>query len=169
MPAPEIILRGAQPADAAALHALLAQAFGRESEALLVERLQAYPDTVVLLAEADGELAGCLVFSAVSHAGHQRLAGLGPMAIAPFWQGQGIGTLLMQRGLGDCAAAGIDAVVVLGHPDYYRRFGFRPAQERGLRCRWVVPEDAFMVLELRPGALAGLRGQLDYRPEFDEV
>lgn len=169
MPAPEIVLRPAQAADAPALHALVTQAFGRESEAVLVERLRAWPDTVVLLAEADGELAGCVVFSEVTHAGRQRLAGLGPMAIAPFWQGQGIGTLLMQQGLADCAGRGIDAVVVLGHPDFYRRFGFRPAAERGIRCKWVVPEDAFMVAELHPGALAGVRGQVSYRPEFDEV
>ncbi len=169
MPAPEIVIRTACPADMPALRAVLEMAFARAAEADLVERLCKYPDTVALLAEADGETAGCIVFSRVVHAGAVQLAGLGPMAIAPFWQGQGVGTLLMQKGMEDCRRRGIDAVVVLGHPDYYRRFGFRPAGEHGISCKWVVPEDAFMVAELRTSALSGVRGRMEYRPEFDEV
>lgn len=151
---------------------MLVAAFGREGEANLVERLRGDPDTAVLVAIADGELAGCIVFSRVEAPAARRavrVAGLGPLAIAPFWQGQGVGTLLMQAGLEDCARRGVEAVVVLGHPDYYARFGFGPAHARGVSCRWVVPEDAFMVRELAPGALDALRGQVEYRPEFDEV
>jgi len=126
----------------------------------------------VLVATVDGEVAGCIVFSAVDAPGASRplrVAGLAPLAIGPAWQGQGIGTLLMQRGLDDCAARGVEAVVVLGHPGYYARFRFRPAHAHGVACKWVVPEDAFMVRELAPGALDALRGRVDYRPEFDEV
>lgn len=137
-----------------------------------MERLRAHPDTLVLVATVDGELAGCIVFSRVEAPAALRpvrVAGLAPLAIGPWWQGQGIGTLLMQRGLEACAARGFEAVVVLGHPGYYARFGFRPAHAHGVACRWVVPEDAFMVRALVPGALDALRGRVDYLPEFDEV
>ncbi len=60
-------------------------------------------------------------------------------------------------------------VVVLGHPAYYSRFGFVPAATKGLRCEYPVPDDVFMVAELRPGALAGRTGLVKYRPEFAEV
>jgi putative acetyltransferase len=165
-------VRAEEPGDRAAVHDVLVLAFGREAEANLVERLRGHPDTRVLVADADGEIAGCVVFSLVTAAtggADLTLAGLGPMAIAPVWQGQGAGTLLLQKGLEACERRGVDAVVVLGHPDYYRRFGFGPAHRHRLSCRWVVPEDAFMVKELRPGALARLRGRVEYLPEFDEV
>ena len=59
-------------------------------------------------------------------------------------------------------------MIVLGHPNYYPRFGFQPAASSGLRCRWDgVPDGAFMVLELIPGALAGVSGVARYREEFD--
>jgi putative acetyltransferase len=151
---------------------VLTDAFGREAEALLVERLRAHPDTAVLVATADGELAGCIVFSRVeapSARRELRVAGLGPMAVGAWWQGQGVGTLLVQKGLEDCARRGIEAVVVLGHPAFYGRFGFRPAHAHGVSCRWVVPEDAFMVHGLAPGALEALAGRVEYLPEFDEV
>lgn len=170
--APQVVIRPEETADAAAVRELVVAAFGRPAEADLVGRLRAHPGTRALVAVADGELAGCIVFSAVAPPaphGHLVMEGLAPLAIAPFWQGQGIGTLLMDRGLADCAARGVDAVVVLGHPDYYARFGFSAAQLRGISCKWVVPEDAFMVKELRPGALAGVRGRVEYLPEFDEV
>ncbi|MCA1605547.1 MAG: N-acetyltransferase, partial [Acidobacteria bacterium] len=69
--------------------------------------------------------------------------------------------------LRECERIGCDLVVVLGHPDYYPRFGFVPASQRGLRCAYPVPPEAFMVAELKPGALTGRQGLVKYRPEFD--
>lgn len=60
-------------------------------------------------------------------------------------------------------------MVVLGHPEDYPRFGFRPVHEFGLRCRYEAPPEAFMALELVPGALAGIDAVVDYHPAFDEV
>ena len=145
-------------------------AFGRVAEANLVDRLRVHDDTVILVADVDGEVGGAIVFSRVtSQKSDSGLAGLAPLAIAPYWQGQGVGTLLVEKGLEDCVRRGIEAVVVLGHPGFYGRFGFRAAQARGIACKWVVPEDAFMVKELVPGTLAKIRGVVDYLPEFDEV
>lgn len=66
------------------------------------------------------------------------------------------------------AATG-NAVVVLGHPNYYPRFGFVPAATKGLRCEFPVPDEVFMVAELVPGVLDGKAGVVKYRPEFAEV
>ena len=96
------------------------------------------------------------------------LAALGPMAVAPTHQRQGIGGQLIAAGLDICRAAGYDLAIVLGHREYYPRFGFRPAAPLGIR--WEHGAEAhFMVLELRPGALAGVSGVARYRPEFDGV
>ena len=96
------------------------------------------------------------------------LAALGPVAVAPTHQRQGIGGQLITAGLELCRAAGYDLVIVLGHREYYPRFGFRPAAP--LDIRWEHgAEDHFMVLELQPGALAGASGVVRYRPEFDGV
>lgn len=166
-----IAVREERPGDIAAVRSVVEASFQRAAEADLVDSLRRYDDTLILVAEADGEIAGCIVFSRVVAAGgvSMAIAGLGPMGIAPLWQRQGVGTLLMNEGLDTCERRGIGAVVVVGHPEYYRRFGFSPANVHGITCKWVVPEDAFMVKELRPGALARVTGRVEYRPEFDEV
>ena len=92
---------------------------------------------------------------------------LGPIAVLPDRQRQGVGSTLVRAGLEACACAGHDVVFVLGSPAFYGRFGFVPARARGLRCKFDAPEDAFMVAELRPDALGGRRGMVRYRPEFD--
>jgi putative acetyltransferase len=91
------------------------------------------------------------------------------MAVLPEVQRQGIGTMLAERGLSECAAAGYLGVVVVGHPGYYPRFGFRKAREFGLRCEYPVPDEAFMAMELASGALAGRAGLVRYLPEFGDA
>jgi len=99
---------------------------------------------------------------------YRPIAALGPMAVLPAWQKRGVGSQLVRTGLEICRAAGYDLVIVLGHTTYYPRFGFQPAPPLGIR--WEHGADAhFMVLELRPGALAGATGVVRYRPEFDDV
>jgi putative acetyltransferase len=93
--------------------------------------------------------------------------GLAPMAVLPEYQRQGIGTLLVREGLQDCRRIGHDVVVVLGHPDYYPRFGFVRASSKGLRSVYDVADDVFMVAELTAGALKGRTGLVRYHPEFN--
>jgi putative acetyltransferase len=93
-------------------------------------------------------------------------AGLGPMAVSPAHQRQGAGSALVRAGLDACAATGVKAVVVVGHPTFYPRFGFRPGRAYGLSCEFPVPDDVFMALELVPGSLGHGRGVVYYCSAF---
>lgn len=111
------------------------------------------------------------MFSPVSLGEHAELKimGLGPMAVAPEHQRKGIGSALVRAGLKRCEERGCDAVVVVGHAEYYPRFGFVPAAKRAIRCEYDVPEDVFMIFELRPGALQSVSGLVRYDEAFSNV
>jgi putative acetyltransferase len=156
--------------DAAAIHAVNAAAFPTADEADLVDALRAAHAVLLsLVAEADdGAIVGHVLFSPVTidRPGTSAVAvGLAPMAVAPSHQRRGVGGRLIAAGLDALRAAGEKAVVVLGHPAYYPRFGFRPAADLGLRWEGGH-DDAFFALELVPGALAGPPGVVRYRPEL---
>jgi putative acetyltransferase len=87
----------------------------------------------------------------------------------PGRQKQGIGSRLVEAGLDECRRAGFDVVVVLGHPEYYPRFGFRPASIFGLRSEYDVPDPVFMAMELTPGAAMGVQGLVRYHEAFARV
>jgi len=173
---PSHLIRDEAPGDSAAIAAVLAAAFepatgGQPAEAELVAALRvAGALSLSLVAEApDGALIGHIAFSPVTvdGPGDDRLLGLAPLAVLPAWQGHGVGTALVEAGLARARAAGAELVFVLGDPAYYRRFGFRPAAERGIAWEHAAPADAFMVLALAPGAGAAPRGVLRYHAAFD--
>ena len=166
-------VRAEEPRDAIAVDAVNQAAFGRADEGRLVAALRAAGAvTLSLVAEAGGAVVGHILFSGVTIAtGGDELAavGLGPMSVLPVYQGRGVGSLLVRAGLEEVRRRGYGAAVVLGHADYYPRFGFVRAREFGLRCEFGCPDEAFMALELRPGALAGRGGLVRYRPEFTSL
>jgi putative acetyltransferase len=159
-------------ADAAAIRQVNAQAFGREVEADLVDALRGAGAAVLsLVAEADGEVVGHVLFSplAIEAAdGVREAVALAPLAVVRERQRQGIGTRLVEEGLARLRADGHAAVIVIGHAAYYPRFGFRRASGWGLRFEIDGPDEAFMALELVPGSLAG-GGLVRYRPEFADA
>jgi putative acetyltransferase len=161
----DIIIRLETSTDIAAIRAVASAAFGQANEADLVDALRrdARP-FISLVADRGGVVLGHICFSPVSigeaDADGSRALGLGPMAVVPEFQKQGIGSALVHRGLAECRRLNRDVVVVVGHADYYPRFGFRPAVRYGLTCEYLVPDDVFMALELRPGALTGRGGGL---------
>jgi putative acetyltransferase len=127
--------------------------------------------TLSLVAEQDGRVAGHALFSPVTVTGAAAAwsaLGLGPVAVLPELQRGGIGDALVRAGLAECRAQGHEVVFVLGHADYYPRFGFRPAASAGLRWEHGH-EESFFVAELAPGALGGREGVVRYRPEFAGV
>lgn len=165
-----MMIRAEQPEDVDAIRTVNIAAFGRENEANLVDRLRDVASTFSFVAVQSEQVVGHLFFSPVSLAGggadNLLLLGLAPIAVLPHYQRQGIGSVLIQHGLKECARCGCGAVVVLGHSAYYPRFGFVPAKQKGLACEYPVPDEAFMVLELQVGALEGCSGIVKYRSEF---
>jgi putative acetyltransferase len=174
------VIRDELPEDGAALAQLHRRAFDGDLEARIVELLRSRGKAVASLValrdgdhdrEAAARVAGHVMFSPVTFPGTARApraVGLGPLAVLPEVQRTGIGSQLVREGLRRCTMAGFEAAVVLGHPVYYGRFGFRPASSYGLVDEYGGGA-AFMALELRPGVFEGVTGIVRYAPEFDEA
>jgi len=143
-----------------------------EAEANLVDvlREQAMP-IVSLVAEEGQKIVGHILFSPVALSGHpgEKIMGLAPMAVLPEFQRCGVGTQLVKAGLKSCAMLGCAAIVVLGHPEFYPRFGFLPAVKYGVECDYDVPPEVFMALELQSAALAGKAGKVEYHSAFASI
>jgi putative acetyltransferase len=160
-----MLVREEKPEDYATVYEVVAEAFGTADEAELVVKLRAVEPHISLVAEAGGEVVGHIFFSPVT-AGDFVAMGLAPMAVRPDWQRRGVGSRLAEAGLAECRRLGYDVVFVLGHPEYYPRFGFVVASKHGFSCEYDAPDEAFMVAELTAGALAGRSGVVRYGPEF---
>jgi putative acetyltransferase len=172
------LIRPEAPGDRLAVYEVNLRAFGRTAEAKLVEALRALELPILsLVAEVEGGVVGHVLFSPVTiakvHPEDSRLrsdaVALGPLAVHPEWQGRGVGGALVRAGLGACRQQGETRVVLLGHPDYYPRFGFRPAADYGIHYRSREYDHALFALELKPGALEGVSGWLSYLPPFEAL
>ena len=168
-----IIVRAETAEDYTVVRQVNELAFGGSDEAVLVGKLRAVADPQIsLVAVKDGQVVGHIFFSPVSIEISDAAVlalGLAPMAVLPEYQKQGLGSQLVREGLKECQRIGCNVVVVLGHPEYYPRFGFVPAKQKELRCEYAVPDEVFMVAELKPQALDGRRGLVKYLPEFSDV
>lgn len=166
-------IRTERPQDADDVGDLNEQAFGGPVEARLVEALRGSPGLLSLVATVEGRVVGHILFTPVSidpaPVRPVRVAGLAPMAVRPEFQRSGIGGQLVRAGLDECRRHGYAAVVVVGHPEYYRRFGFVPAHTRGLEYEGDVPREVFMAVELELGALTACSGVVRYRREFADA
>jgi putative acetyltransferase len=162
-------IRPEQAADIGAVRAVNRAAFETATEADLVDALREQAKPIVsLVADDDGSIVGHILFSPVTLSGHEelRIMGLAPMAVLPAVQRRGIGSALVRAGLESCRRLGCCALVVLGHPEYYPRFGFTPASRFGIGSEYEVPDEVFMALELEPGALHDRSGTIRYHPAF---
>jgi putative acetyltransferase len=160
-------IRPERPDDAAAVAVLNRTAFGGDDEVDLIERLRADRLVAVSLVAIDDALVGHILFSdlAVSLDGRPvRTVSLAPMCVAPDRQRQGIGSHLVRAGLAAVLDAGHAAVIVLGHPEFYPRFGFSADPAAMFAAPFAGPY--FMAIELVPGALDGTRGTVTYPPAF---
>ena len=167
-----MLVRAEKDNDRDAVYAVNVSAFETPAEADLVDALRAQAQPIVsLVAEDSGEVVGHIMFSPVSLSGHPhlKLMGLGPMAVIREHQRKGIGSALVQAGLAQCKQLGFSAAVVLGHPEYYPRFGFSPSSRFGIDSEYDVPEDVFMAIELQPDALSEKTGKVKYHPAFGDL
>ncbi|NIP29959.1 MAG: GNAT family N-acetyltransferase [Candidatus Dadabacteria bacterium] len=147
------------------------KAFESSAEARLVNKLRTNLDNYIsIVAELDQKIVGHIFFSPVELNGYSpsiKLMGLAPMAVIPEYQNKGIGSKLVEEGLKYCEKEEVDAVFVLGHPDYYIKFGFVPSVNYGIKSEYNVPDDVFMVLELHKGILKNKSGTIKYNKEFN--
>jgi putative acetyltransferase len=168
-----LLVRLEQPEDITAVRQVHERAFGRPNEANVVDALRTARKVMLsLVAVEDGRVVGHILFSPVTIAsGDNSLpaVGLAPMAILPEWQRRGIGSALVKAGLAECQNMGHTCVVVLGHPEYYPRFGFVPASRYGITSEYEVPDEPFMALPLREEALRDRDRLARYQPGFRGV
>ncbi len=162
-------IRPEHAADAAGIRDVHIAAFPTGAEARLVDALRSNRNaSVSLVAVLEERIVGHVLFSPVSiepKISSVRGVGLAPVAVRPAYQRQGIGAHLIEQGIDQCRRVAFDFMVVLGQPRYYRRFSCRRAFSAGLTNEYGMDE-AFMVLELQPGSLRGIRGLVRYGAEF---
>jgi len=160
--------------DIEAIRAINEQAFGQPQEANIVDKLRANCDGLLsLVALQDEKIIGHILFSPVTIEGnHGFLKGMGlaPMAVLPEFQRQGVGSELVQAGIEILGKSKCRFIIVLGHPEYYPRFGFEPASRYRIRSQWEgVPDNAFMILWLDKTGINHVSGVAKYRDEFKEA
>lgn len=147
-----MIIRPARADDHDAIRAVVTAAFGRLDEATLVDALRAGGDALVeLVVEEDAVVVGHVLFSPLATDTGARFAALAPLSVAPDHQKDGLGVMLMQVGHELCRAAGVEALIVLGHPDYYPRVGYSAEAAKAVKAPFAGAH--FMALALKPGAL----------------
>jgi predicted N-acetyltransferase YhbS len=166
-------IRPEAPGDVAAIREVVTAAFGGSDEVDLIDALRAsdaWMPGLSRVAIEEGRLVGHVLYTRAFIRGDAEVPvlALAPVAVAPERQRRGIGDALVRAGLEVARGLGERLVVVVGHPAYYPRFGFQPAIPHGLSCVFARPghEDTFMVLELQPGALQGVRGRVEYAAPF---
>lgn len=149
-------------------------AFQQESESKLIEKIRKgenFVPELSLVAEIDDEIVGHILFSRIKVVGDSVFdsLALAPMAVIPEFQKQGIGSKLIKKGIEKAKEMGFDSIIVLGHKEYYPKFGFQRASKWDIKCPFEVPEEAFMAIELTEKAFEGKAGTVRYPDEFMEA
>ena len=173
-----ITIRQETPDDYARVIELTAKAFeampfSEGDEDKLVENLRKAPTFIPelsLVAELDNQLVGHILFTPlVIDNGQQQFQSLvlGPVSVLPEFQKQGIGGQLIVAGHQKARDLGFQSVILIGHPEYYPRFGYKTASGWGLKVAMELPsDDVFMAIELTENALSGVSGMVVFPPEF---
>ena len=169
-----VCIRPETQSDQDAIREVNEQAFGRPLEANVVEKVRqssGFLPELSLVVECEGQIIGHVLFSELTIEGENRawtVLALGPIAVRPEFQKQGIGGKMIQAGFERATTLGYGVVVLIGHPTYYPRFGFVPESQFGLKCAIPVPDDVFMAYLLCPDGLDGIQGTVVFPPAFDE-
>lgn len=169
-----MIIRQEKPEDIDDIHALNELAFGQPQEANIIDKLRINCDNLLSLVAIENEkVVGHILFSPVTIEGQHgviRGMGLAPMAVLPEMQHKGIGTQLVKSEIENLRKMQCPFIIILGHPEYYPRFGFERASLYGIKCQWEgIPDDAFMILWLDKSKMNRVSGLAKYRDEFNAV
>lgn len=150
-------------------------AFGQKNEGRLIEKLRQTDNFIPelsLVAELNGEIIGHILFYPItinSASSKFNSLALAPMSVIQLYQHKGIGSQLIIEGLSSAKKLGHKSVIVLGHSEYYPKFGFRPASHWNIKAPFKVPDNVFFALELVKNELADKGGTVEYPKEFDDV
>jgi len=164
-----------QPLDVPGIQKVNLAAFKNQSEANLVDQLR---DTcavfISLVAKCKDKVIGHILFTPVQIIAPGKMSitgiGLAPLAVLPEYQGSRIGSALCRSGLEKINMLGYPFIVVLGHPEYYARFGFKPAKNHNIFCALEgVPEEAFMIKIFDSAIMKDVAGSALYRQEFTDL
>lgn len=167
------------PSDHEAVFKVIEDAFRDEEysdhqEQFLVERLrksEAFVPELSLVATIDSRIVGHILLTKISIKGEVQEVpslALAPVSVLSKFQGKGIGSLLIRTAHEIAAKLGFESVILLGHPEYYPRFGYQTASKFGIRLAFEAPDEACMALELRRGSLKRVSGTVIYPKEFFE-
>jgi putative acetyltransferase len=166
-----ITIREEESGESQEIRIVIQKAFRQTEEADIVDKLrQNCSNRISLVAVSEDQMVGQILFTPATIQAKKGITvgmGLGPMAVLPEFQRQGIGSRLIRAGLNLIERTKYPFVIVLGHPTYYPRFGFVPASRHGIKSEYEnAPDEAFMILVLNPVALEGVSGVAKYRSEF---
>lgn len=170
-----LIIRPELPNDYDMIGKINDLAFGREAEGKLVVALRRnalFIKGLSLVALINSQLVGHILFFPVLIRNEEKVfltLALAPMAVVPEYQRKGIGSSLINSGLDEARAGAFQSVIVLGHKYYYPGFGFEPASLYGIYPPFAVPDEVFLAMELVPGGLKGVKGVVEYPPEYQGV
>jgi len=168
-----LLIRKEEKKDYKKIYIVNRLAFGQENESKLIEKIRKggnfIPD-LSLVAKVDSKIVGHILFSKIKIVGNSifETLALAPMAVIPAFQKQGIGSKLIKKGMAKAKELGFDSIIVMGHKDYYPKFGFKRASTWNIKCPFKVPDEAFMAIELTKKALEGKAGIVNYPHEFME-
>ena len=167
-----ILIRSEEKKDYDGIKKVNDLAFGQINEGIMIEKLRDNSDYISelsLVAVLDNEIIGHILFFPIKIKNESKInksLSLAPMAVHPDFQNKGIGSKLVIEGLKKAMEFGYTSVIVVGHPNYYPRFGFKPASKWEIRLPLKVPDEAVMALELNPGSLKNCRGIVEYPKEY---
>ncbi len=169
----EIRIRQEVKEDYKRVYEINEMAFGQENESKLIEKIRRGPNFVPelsLVAEKDNEIVGHILFSKIKIVGESEFETLmlAPIAVIPELQKQGVGGKLIKKGIEKAKELEFDSIIVVGHKDYYPKFGFQKASQWGVQCPFEVPDGAFMAIELTEKALENKAGVVLFPQEFME-
>jgi putative acetyltransferase len=168
-----IRIREEQPQDKESVHEVNVSAFRQNVEADLVDKLRENcRDILSLVAVKQNEVVGHILFTPTVIEGQERRVqgmGLAPLAVLPEYQRHGIGSELVRTGTAILKNRHCPFIIVIGHPKFYPRFGFEPANRYAIHSEFKVPDEVFMILVLNESEMQGVSGLAKYRPEFAET
>ncbi len=150
------------------------KAFGQSKEGKVIDKIRKSDSQMLsLVAEINNTIVGHIFYSTaeIMHNDESIVGmGLAPIAVLPEYQKQGIGKRLINESLNIIKAQSVPFIIVLGHEDYYPKFGFEIASKYGIKCQWDdVPDEAFMIMILDKEKMSDIRGVAKYKDEWNEA